>query len=311
MPELPEIEIVKRSLFKIVNKAKIVDVKIYNKNLRYKIPNTFSKQLIGERIIKVSRRSKYLIFHFKKKVLIGHFGMTGKILAMRSKDNKIFKTSFYYNLNVLNKHNHIYFALNNGYVLVYNDVRRFGFFKIFKNTKVNNIKFIKKLGLEPFSKLFNLRYFTNYIKNKKKNIKSLLMDQTFVSGLGNIYVNEALFMSSIHPLILCSCLNDKQIEKLIYNIKKILLISISKGGSSIKNFKNTMGKSGSFQQTFKVYNQENKNCSRISCKGTIKKINISNRSSFYCNICQIYNGIDRHESKRYKLSTLCQTQNLQ
>ena len=101
MPELPEIEIVKRSLFKIANKAKITDVKIYNKNLRYKIPNTFSKQLIGERIIKVSRRSKYLIFHLKKKLLIAHFGMSGKMLAMRSKDNKIFKTSFYYNLNVL------------------------------------------------------------------------------------------------------------------------------------------------------------------------------------------------------------------
>ncbi len=137
------------------------------------------------------------------------------------------------------------------------------------------------------------------------------MDQTFVSGLGNIYVNEALFMSNIHPLRFCSCLNEKEIKKLIYNIKKILLISISKGGSSIKNFKNAMGRSGSFQQIFKVYNQENKNCSRNSCKGTIKKINISNRSSFYCNICQIYNGIDRHESKRYKLSTLCQTQNLQ
>ncbi len=171
MPELPEIEIVKRSLFKIVNKAKIADVKIYNKNLRYKIPNTFSRQLVGERIIKVSRRSKYLIFHLKNKLLIAHFGMSGKMLAMRKKDNKIFKTSFYYNLNILNKHNHIYFILNNGYILIYNDIRRFGFFKIYKNKKLNNIKFIRKLGLEPFSKLFNLRYFNNYIKNKKKILK--------------------------------------------------------------------------------------------------------------------------------------------
>jgi len=311
MPELPEIEIVKRSLFKIANKAKIIDVKIYNKNLRYKIPNIFPKQLIGEKIIKVSRRSKYLVFNFKKKILIAHFGMSGKMTAMRSKDNKIFKTSFYYNLNLENKHNHIYFVLNNGFVLIYNDVRRFGFFKIFNNTKLCNVKFIKKLGPEPFSKLFNLTYFTNFTKNKKKNIKNLLMDQTFVSGLGNIYVNEALHMSNIHPLRSCRCLNNKEIKKLILNIKKILRISISKGGSSIKNFKNTLGRSGSFQQIFKVYNQENMNCSRISCKGTIKKINISMRSSFYCDICQTYNGVDRHEAKRYKLSTLCQTQNLQ
>ena len=311
MPELPEIEIVKKSLFKIVNKAKITDIKIYNKNLRYKISNTFSKELVGEKILKVSRRSKYLIFHFKKKILLGHFGMSGKILVKRIKDSKVFKTSFYYNSNTLQKHNHIYFFLNNGFVLIYNDIRRFGFFRVFKGNKISNINFIKKLGVEPFSKLFNLGYFKNFTLNKKKNIKNLLMDQTFVSGLGNIYVNEALFMSNIHPLRICNSLNNKEIKSLISNIKKILLISISKGGSSIKNFKNALGESGNFQQLFKVYGQENKNCSRISCKGRIKKINISNRSSFYCDNCQNYNGIDRDVSKRYKLSTLCQIQNQQ
>jgi formamidopyrimidine-DNA glycosylase len=311
MPELPEIEIVKRSLFKIANKAKIIDIKIYNKNLRYKIPHTFSKQLIGEKILKISRRSKYLIFHLKKRILVAHFGMSGKILIKRSKDSKIFKTSFYYKLNTLNKHNHLYFYLNNGFILIYNDIRRFGFFKIFKNTEFNKIKFIKKLGIEPLSRLLNLNYFKNFVQNKKKNIKNLLMDQTFISGLGNIYVNEVLFMSNIHPLKPCSCLTDAEIKNIILNIKKILLLSISEGGSSIKDFKNASGKNGNFQKLFKVYGQENRNCSRISCKGRIKKINISNRSSFYCNICQNYNGIDRHESKRYKLSTLCQTQNLQ
>jgi formamidopyrimidine-DNA glycosylase len=112
------------------------------------------------------------------------------------------------------------------------------------------------------------------------------MDQTFVSGLGNIYVNEALFISKIQPLRICNTLNKTEIKNLILNIKKILTISISKGGSSIRNFKNTLGKSGSFQQFFKVYGQENKNCSRISCRGKIQKIKISNRSSFYCNKCQ-------------------------
>ena len=113
------------------------------------------------------------------------------------------------------------------------------------------------------------------------------MDQSFVSGLGNIYVNEALFLSKIHPLRPCSSLEGQSIKNLIYNIRKILKISINKGGSSIKDFKNAYGKSGNFQQFFNVYGQEGKNCSRIWCKGTIKKISISNRSSFYCNRCQI------------------------
>ena len=286
MPELPEIEIVKRSLFKMVNKAKIVNVKINNKNLRYKIPDTLSKKLINEKILKISRRSKYLIFHFKNKLLLVHFGMSGKFLIVRNKDNKIFKTSFYYDLNILAKHNHIYFVLNNGLVLIYNDVRRFGFFKLFENIKLKEIIYLKKLGPEPFSVLFCIKYVQKFIKNRKKNIKNLLMDQTFVSGLGNIYANEALFLSKIHPLRQCSNLERKSIKNLIYNIRRVLKISINQGGSSIKDFKNADGKSGNFQQFFNVYGQENKNCSRISCKGKIKKISISNRSSFYCNSCQ-------------------------
>ena len=287
MPELPEIEIVKRSLFKMINGAKIIDVKINNKNLRYKIPNTFPINLNGEKIFNISRRSKYLIFHFKKKLLLAHLGMSGKLLFKKNSDNAIFKTSFYYDANVQTKHNHIYFKLNNNQVLIYNDVRRFGFFKIYNTTKKNEITFLKKLGLEPFDKKFNIKYFKQFIKNKKKNIKNLLMDQTFVAGLGNIYVNEALYMSKINPIRLCNNLNKREIKSLILNIRKILKISISKGGSSIKNFKNSYGKSGKFQQFFHVYDRKNRKCSRISCAGKIKKITISNRSTFYCSVCQI------------------------
>jgi len=286
MPELPEIEIVKRCLFKMINKAKIIDIKINNRNLRYKITPEFRKSLIGEKILKISRRSKYLIFYFKRKILLTHLGMSGKLLIVRGCDNKIFKTSFYYDLNVKNKHNHIYFKLNNDLVLIYNDVRRFGFFKIYNTTKIKRISFLKKLGLEPFSKEFNIKYFKEFIQKRKKNIKNLLMDQTFISGLGNIYVNEALFMSRIKPIRLCGSLSLSEIKNLIFNIKKILKFSISKGGSSIRDFKDTLGKSGAFQQFFHVYGREDENCSRISCKGKIKKIQISNRSSFYCNKCQ-------------------------
>ena len=287
MPELPEIEIVKRSLFKMINKAKIINVKINNKNLRYKIPRTFCDSLNNEKILKVSRRSKYLIFHFKTKLLLAHFGMTGKLLIMKNNDKKIIKTSFYYDMNINSKHNHIYFKLNNGLMVIYNDVRRFGFFRLYNTTKPNKIEFLKTLGLEPFSKIFNISYFKKNIKKRKKNIKNLLMDQKFVSGLGNIYVNEALFFSKINPLRSCISLSSNEIKNLIFNIKKILRFAILKGGSSVRDFKNTLGESGNFQQFFRVYGQTNKKCSRNSCKGIIKKIAISNRSSFYCNKCQI------------------------
>ena len=286
MPELPEIEIVKRSLFLKINKATIIQTTIKNKNLRYKISNKLSNDLMGKKILKISRRSKYLVFHFKKKLLLIHLGMSGKILLMRMNDKAIFKTSFYYDLNILKKHNHVYFKLNNGFTLIYNDVRRFGFIKLYNTTKLNKISFIKKLGLEPFDKNFNISYFKKFVKKRKKNIKNLLMDQSFISGLGNIYVNEVLFLSKINPLKKCSSIDRYEIKNLILNINKILKFSIKKGGSSIKDFKNTHGKRGNFQEFFHVYGRTNKDCSRISCKGKVKKISISNRSSFYCSKCQ-------------------------
>ena len=286
MPELPEVEIIKKSLIKIANNAKIINIKINNKKLRYKIPNTFRSQLLNEKIVKICRRSKYIIFYFKNKLLLLHLGMTGKLLIVRKKDNQMFKTSFYYSLNIINKHNHIYFTLSNGFILIYNDVRRFGFFKLYKNLNLKSINFLKNLGPEPLSKNFDISYFKKNIKNKKKNIKNLLMDQKFVSGLGNIYVNETLFMARIHPLRVSSSIKIKEATRLIYYIKYILKFSILKGGSTIRDFQNSSGKSGGFQQFFRVYGKENKNCSRISCAGKIKKNIISNRASYYCNKCQ-------------------------
>jgi formamidopyrimidine-DNA glycosylase len=286
MPELPEVEIVKRSLFKMINKAKIIGIKVNNKNLRYKIPHTFAKDLIGEKILKITRRSKYLIIHLINKVLLVHLGMTGKFFVKSFKDNTTFKTSFYYDLKISTKHNHIYFFFNNNLTLIYNDVRKFGFLKIYEKKKLNKIKFLSKLGLEPFSKKVNFKYFKSFIINKRKNIKNLLMDQTFICGLGNIYVNECLFISRIHPLRECNSLKKKEISNLINNIKKILKTSILEGGSSIRDFKNMFGKKGNYQQFFHVYGRENENCSRISCTNKIEKKLISGRSTFYCNNCQ-------------------------
>ena len=169
--------------------------------------------------------------------------------------------------------------------VIYNDPRRFGFFEI-----VNNLEKLKKrfshLGPEPFQSKFNLEYVSSYLKGKKKNIKSFLLDQKFVSGIGNIYACEILFKSKIKPDKSARLINKKECKKLIVNSKKILLNAIKLGGSSIKDFRNTLGNMGSFQNNFKVYERENFVCKRFKCKGIIKKKIISNRSTFFCNSCQ-------------------------
>ena len=173
------------------------------------------------------------------------------------------------------------------YKLIYNDPRRFGFILFFDNKNKELDSFFKKLGPEPLGNNFNLNYFKKNIFNKKKNIKSLLLDQSFISGLGNIYVNEILFFSKIKPTRLVNNLSQNDLLKIIYFTRKILKKAIQLGGSSIRNFKNISGKTGSFQEKFSVYTRTNLSCKRYNCDGIIKKINISNRSSFFCNKCQI------------------------
>ena len=170
-------------------------------------------------------------------------------------------------------------------MIVYNDPRRFGFFKILQNK--NELKnFFKKLGPEAISSNFNLKYIKCKLANKKKNIKNFLLDQNFVSGIGNIYANEILFYCKINPLKIARNITYNEIGKLFKYSKLVLNLAIKFGGSSIRDFKNTKGVSGLFQNEFKVYDRENKNCVRKNCKGKISKIFISNRSTFFCNLCQ-------------------------
>ena len=151
----------------------------------------------------------------------------------------------------------------------------------------NNLEnFINNYGPEPFSSKFNLNYLKKYFYKKKKNIKNFLLDQKFVSGLGNIYASEILFSSKINPRKKAKSLSENDCINIIKYSRKILNLAIKKGGSSIRDFKNIVGKNGSFQDNFKVYNRENKSCLSPGCKGTIKKKFITNRSTFFCNICQ-------------------------
>ena len=169
--------------------------------------------------------------------------------------------------------------------LIYNDPRRFGYFKILNDhLKLKN--FIKKYGIEPFNKKFNYNYVKSRLQNKKKNIKNYLLDQKFVSGIGNIYASEILFYSKINPSKQANKITRLEMKKIKYFSKFVLNLAIKKGGSSIRDFKNIKGKSGNYQNEFKVYNRENLDCLDKLCHGKIKKKIISKRSTFFCNICQ-------------------------
>ena len=286
MPELPEVEIVRKSLSKNVTGKIVTDVRVYNRNLRFKLSKDFRQQLINKRIKQIDRFSKYLIFIFTdNSYCVIHLGMSGTIHLSESKLNKKFtNTSFYHSPHLPEKHNHVEMKFKD-LILIYNDPRRFGYILFFKNRDELIQKF-KNYGPEPFSKKFNLKYIQSYFKNKNKNIKNYLLDQKFVSGIGNIYASEILFEAKINPVKQVNFLSVYQINQIIKNSKKVLKKSIFKGGSSIRDFKNITGGKGSYQNEFKVYDRENLNCLHKYCKGTIKKIVISNRSSFFCNKCQ-------------------------
>ena len=286
MPELPEVEIVKLSLDRKIKHKKIKKIIIKNRNLRFKIPLNFARLLKGKIIKKVTRFSKYLILNFSDdSFCLIHLGMSGTIhLIKKNSLNKFTNTSFYNSSNLPKKHNHVEIQFND-LKIIYNDPRRFGFFKFIKNNN-DLIRRFNHLGPEPFFKNFNLKYLLNYFLDKKKDIKSFLLDQKFVSGIGNIYASEILFFCKIKPTRCAMRLSKQDCKNIILFSKRVLNRAIKKGGSSIRDFRDTLGTNGTFQKEFKVYQRENLNCSRSKCNGKIKKIFISNRSTFFCNNCQ-------------------------
>ena len=285
MPELPEVEVVKQSLEKYILNKRLLKINVKNKNLRYPVPNNISK-LSKLRILKVERVSKYIVIEFKYDLfLIIHLGMSGT-LHIKKKQTDFLNTnlSFYQSKNLPKKHNHILFFFKD-FSIIYNDPRRFGFIKII-NKKKNLYKYFIKYGPDPFDNNFNFEYIYKYLNNKKKNIKNTLLDQKFISGIGNIYASEILNKSKINPLKSSGKITKNEIRKIIFYTKRVLNYSIKRGGTTINNFLSIKGTKGSYQKEFRAYNRENKKCKNISCKGTIIRLNISNRSTYKCNFCQ-------------------------
>ena len=286
MPELPEVEVVRQSLDKKIKQKKVKKVIIRNRNLRIKIPSNFANLLKNQKIIKVERFSKYLIMVLSNKsYCLLHLGMSGTVHLINLKKKSLTTNASFYNSLILpKKHNHVEILFRN-FKVVYNDPRRFGFFQIINNSYLLKKRFAH-LGPEPFDSKFSLNYVSSFFKGKKRNIKNILLDQKFVSGIGNIYASEILFLCKINPIKKVCLLKKKDYLKIIFYSKKVLLNAIKKGGSSIRDFKNISGNKGYFQRDFKVYERENLNCKSYKCKGIIKRKVISNRSTFFCNSCQ-------------------------
>ena len=286
MPELPEVEVVKQSLEKYILNKSLLKINVKNKNLRYPVPKNISRRLSKLKILKVKRVSKYIVIEFKSDLfLIIHLGMSGTLhIKKKRKDFLNTNLSFYHSKNLPKKHNHISFFFKD-FSIIYNDPRRFGFVKII-NRKKNLYKYFIKYGPDPFDNNFNFEYIYKYLSTKKKNIKNTLLDQKFISGIGNIYASEILNQSKINPLKSSGKITRNEIRKIIFYTKKVLNYSIKRGGTTINNFLSIKGIKGTYQKEFSAYNRENQKCKNISCKGTIIRLNISNRSTYKCNFCQ-------------------------
>ncbi len=286
MPELPEVEVTRRTLLKFIENKVIKNIKINNPNLRFKIPANFKKNVTGQKIIKVLRRSKYILIYLKNGyVMIAHLGMSGKFLIKNNYSKDFLKTSYYSN-EFSSKHNHLEFFFSNNLKVIYNDPRRFGFFLLDKISKLDVNKFLSKLGPEPLGKDLKKDYLILKTKATQRTIKTLLMDQRFISGIGNIYANEILFLAKIRPNKISSKLSLVDIGRLHPSIGKVLKRALKLGGSSIKDFKSSVGEKGRFQNEFKVYDREDLKCLRTGCSGLIARVVSQGRASFFCNECQ-------------------------
>lgn len=273
MPELPEVETVKEALNQTVKGQTIKEIELrYEPMVKNMSADEFKEKLINQTIQEVSRRGKYLVFHFDDYQLLSHLRMEGKY--------------FYVDSNFeLNSHVHVIFTLENGKRLLYQDTRKFGTYHLYdKAIDLETTAPFQVLGLEPFATEFTPSYVKEKIQNKKKPIKSLLLDQTIVCGLGNIYVDEVLYRARLHPLTSSSELTDKDIENVVKYTVEVLARAIELGGTTIRTFSSSHGVSGTFQNELLVHQRKGENC--YECHTPIEKIKVGGRGTYFCPTCQ-------------------------
>jgi formamidopyrimidine-DNA glycosylase len=281
MPELPEVETVRRGLEPILVGNEFARVEQRRPDLRFPLPQRFGERLLGRKVKALDRRAKYLLARLDDgEVLVMHLGMTGRFTINGSAAKPP------------PKHEHVVFHLGDGTRVRYSDARRFGYMDLIPTTSLEGHALFKGLGVEPLSPAFTPDWLAMRLKGKATSIKAALVDQRLIAGLGNIYACEALFRAGISPMKLVGTIATKsgkptqKTEALVEAVKAVLENAIKAGGSSLRDYKRADGRLGRFQHRFKVYGREGKPCSKKGCGGTVRRIVQGGRSTFYCPTCQ-------------------------
>ena len=275
MPELPEVETVRRGLERRLKGRVLSRIEVRRPDLRFPLPENMAERLTGRRIEALRRRAKYLLFDLDdRNTLIGHLGMSGRMHIHDALPN------------ASQPHEHIVFVADDGTTVIFQDHRRFGFFDLAGTADLPGHRFFAALGPEPLDDAFDGAELTRRLTGKRTPIKAALLDQRVVAGLGNIYVCEALFRAGISPKRMAASVAGRRAERLVPEIKSVLHDAIAAGGSTLRDYVQASGELGYFQHDFRVYGREGEPCRKPGCGGTVRRLVQSGRSTFYCGTCQ-------------------------
>jgi formamidopyrimidine-DNA glycosylase len=294
LPELPEVETVRRGLEPAMQGARFAKVDVHRGDLRWPLTKDFAQRLEGKTVTGLGRRAKYLMADLSSgDVLIMHLGMSGSFHVFQEDGGRGKTPGNYYHERARHlAHDHIVFHMSSGAVVTFNDPRRFGSMKIVARQKLHAEPLINRLGPEPLGNAFDAAALARACTGKKTSLKSALSDQRVVAGLGNIYVCEALYRARLSPKRIAATIATKsgapseRAERLVEGIKAVLNEAIKDGGSSLRDHRLTDGDLGMFQHHFRVYDREGEKCPTRGCRGTVKRIVQNGRSTFYCPVCQ-------------------------
>jgi formamidopyrimidine-DNA glycosylase len=291
MPELPEVETVRRGLAPVLVGARIERIDLRRANLRFPFPDRFVERLTGRRIETLSRRAKYLLAGLDSgETLIMHLGMSGSFRIGRETEEA--PGAFHFARSKIAAHDHVVFGLSNGAVVTYNDPRRFGFMLLAPSAALAAHPLFLRLGVEPLGADFDAAALARMLAGLRAPLKAALLDQSVVAGLGNIYVCEALHRAGLSPEAEAGAVAGTAgrptagAKRLARAIRAVLEEAVAAGGSTLRDHRQTDGDLGYFQHSFQVYGKEGAACARARCGGTIARIVQSNRATFYCPTCQ-------------------------
>lgn len=291
MPELPEVETVRRGLAPAMEGQRFTKVEVRRGDLRWPLPKDFAERLKGKTVAGIGRRAKYLLADLSSgDVLVMHLGMSGSFHVFQDNNRQLGR----YHRRRQNHlaHDHVVFHMSSGATVTFNDPRRFGSMKLVPRAKLDAEPLLKGLGPEPLGNAFDAAMLAHACRGKRTSLKAALLDQRIVAGLGNIYVCEALYRAQLSPKRMASTIASRKgapnerAERLVEAIKAVLNDAIKDGGSSLRDHRLTDGELGMFQHHFRVYDREGEPCRTAGCGGTVKRIVQNGRSTFYCPACQ-------------------------